>query len=621
MRAGILNEEQIQARAGGTVKPEDLKESLAWLSGGRVRLVTPAGADGAAGYELAHERLIPALLKLAGKELELSPVERANRLLERKVNEWIGNNGAAHYLLTWRELRLIDRQKPYLAWGSKRNQKEELLRKSRRRLRLRAGLVGLLLVLALGVLAFWESPPGQRYRIKREVIRLSNEIRDPEALRDIAVALAYTKDFDHARESAQGIGDDDDKSAALAAIAEAMGKLGDGEKAAAVLEEARQLALGIGNDKYKSQALVGIAEAAGKLGDGEKAAALLDKLCESALGIGNDEYKSQALVGIAEAAGKLGDGEKAAAVLEEARQSAQGIGDDDLSDVEKSLDETVDKYKSEALVRIAEAAVKLGDGEKAATVLEEARQSAQGIGDDNLRKRQIRFLDILVDEYDKSKALIRIAEVAGKLGDGEKAATLLEKLCESAQGIGNYEYKSQALVGIAEAAGELGDADKAAGLLKKLHDSVQGIEDDRYKFEALAGIAKAAGKLGDGEKAAALLEKLRESAQGIGDDRYKSEVLAGIAEAAVTLGDGEKAAAWLEEAHQSAQGIGNDYNKTPALARIAKAASKLGKWKLGREAAKDIGPNNDEAKAYAAILKIWGEQQYPGLAEKETGKE
>jgi hypothetical protein len=44
-----------------------------------VRLITQE-REAAQGYELAHERLIPALMRLAGKEL--SEVDRANQLFK-----------------------------------------------------------------------------------------------------------------------------------------------------------------------------------------------------------------------------------------------------------------------------------------------------------------------------------------------------------------------------------------------------------------------------------------------------------------------------------------------------------------------------------------------------------
>ena len=116
-----------------------------------VRLITPIGRDGAQRYELAHERLIPALRRREG--IEVSPAAQANRLIERRVNEWLGNDRAARSLLTRRELRTIERQKPYVVWGANQREKEALLARSQRRWRARraVSLFSLLQAVACGI--------------------------------------------------------------------------------------------------------------------------------------------------------------------------------------------------------------------------------------------------------------------------------------------------------------------------------------------------------------------------------------------------------------------------------------------------------------------------------------
>lgn len=124
-RAGVLTCEDVGTKLADTVAAEEIQEAVTWLARSDVRLVTPVKREAAQGYELAHERLIPALRRLAGKELSLA--DQANQLLDRRVNEWLGNNRARRYLLTRRELRLIRKQNPYLmcnvgdAQGSERS--------------------------------------------------------------------------------------------------------------------------------------------------------------------------------------------------------------------------------------------------------------------------------------------------------------------------------------------------------------------------------------------------------------------------------------------------------------------------------------------------------------------
>ncbi len=91
---------------------------------GDVRLITPQ-ENGVVAYELAHERLIPALMRQSGKEL--SAADKANQLMDRRVNEWLGNRCNKRYYFGTRELWLLRQQQPYLVRGAKREQKKNLL--------------------------------------------------------------------------------------------------------------------------------------------------------------------------------------------------------------------------------------------------------------------------------------------------------------------------------------------------------------------------------------------------------------------------------------------------------------------------------------------------------------
>ncbi len=147
VRAGLLTLQQMQEKLADQTRERDLERTVARLA--ESRLITPGKRNGTLGYELAHERLIPALRRLAGKEL--SEVERANQLLERRVNEWLGNERSRRYLFSIRELWTLKKQKPYLQWGKRRHQKEELLKRSRRWRALRSGVALLLALLVVGV--------------------------------------------------------------------------------------------------------------------------------------------------------------------------------------------------------------------------------------------------------------------------------------------------------------------------------------------------------------------------------------------------------------------------------------------------------------------------------------
>lgn len=132
VRAGVLTLDQIRQKIEGKIPDDEIQASITWLARNDVRLITPGKHNGELGYELAHEHLIPALRRFAGKEL--SGIARANQLLERRVNEWLGNDRSNRFLLNFQELWTIRKQKPYLEWKKKKKQKEILLKRSQLRL-------------------------------------------------------------------------------------------------------------------------------------------------------------------------------------------------------------------------------------------------------------------------------------------------------------------------------------------------------------------------------------------------------------------------------------------------------------------------------------------------------
>ncbi len=143
-----------------------MKEAVEWLTRGDVRLAVPVKRDDVEGYELAHERLIPALRRIANKELTES--DRANLLLDRRANEWQGSNRDKRYLLSWRELRLIGAQTPFLQWGQNRSVKQELLRASKRKLRFRFALAALSASLAITAALIWYGEFSRRSRAEQQ---------------------------------------------------------------------------------------------------------------------------------------------------------------------------------------------------------------------------------------------------------------------------------------------------------------------------------------------------------------------------------------------------------------------------------------------------------------------
>ncbi|UJB71243.1 ATP-binding protein [Acaryochloris sp. 'Moss Beach'] len=195
VRAGVLTVSELQQKLTGSLSSQEVREAVRWLERGDVRLITPINRQQQeVGYELAHERLIPSLLKQAGREL--SAADQANQLLDRRVNEWLGNKRSGHYLFGPRELWSIKQQKPYLTWGPKRPQKEKLLALSWRRVQ---GFTGALMAVCLGISVFlgwlWYIPAGQMQQVRWALVNPMggplDRVSDEDA---VSAAIAFAKD-------------------------------------------------------------------------------------------------------------------------------------------------------------------------------------------------------------------------------------------------------------------------------------------------------------------------------------------------------------------------------------------------------------------------------------------
>src|SRR5262249_20673603 len=235
VRAGFFTVSDLQGKVATTLSGAETQEAIEWLARADVRLVTPSTRNGVVTYELAHERLISAVQRLAGKQL--LHADQANRLLDRRVNEWLGNNRSSRYLLTWHELRLITRQKPYLSWTLQKNQKEMLLSESKRRLRWYIGGATLAVMLVSCSFLLYKSSWGQIWLIKRSLINLS-ETDDDNTLYTIALILPSLKYYEQARTTAEKIRDPKLQASALAYVILNVPEIGNASKTSALFDKA-----------------------------------------------------------------------------------------------------------------------------------------------------------------------------------------------------------------------------------------------------------------------------------------------------------------------------------------------------------------------------------------------
>jgi tetratricopeptide (TPR) repeat protein len=500
-RAGALTLDDLRHKLGDAVPDSELKEAIEWLTRGDVRLAVPVKRDDIEGYELAHERLIPALRRIANKEL--TEADRANLLLDRRANEWQGSNRDKRYLFSWRELRLIGKQTPFLQWGQNRNVKQALLRASKRRLRFGFALVALPFLLAPTAALIWYSQWGKLQIIKWEVARSSESLADEEASIQVAMAYATMEEFSRAQGIAEKISSEYYKAFALVEIAKAMAEVGAKQHAIELLKRARGVAEKSSDEHYKASALIVIAKAIAEVGAKQRDEELLRQAQEVAEKISDEHYKASVLVGIAKAMAEIGAKQQAIELLRQAQVVAEKMSD------ESSLREFV------------KAVVEVG-----------AKQQ-----DEDLLGQAMGVAKEFSSEYYKPAALAEIAKTMAEIGAKQRDEELLRRAQGVAEKMSDERYKAFALVGIARVMAEVGSKRQAIELLKQAQGVAEKIRSEYSKASALGEIAKAMAEVGAKQRDEELLRQALRVAEKMSDERSKASALRVIAKAAAAKGD------------------------------------------------------------------------------------
>lgn len=203
LRTGALSLKGLKEKLDGVISDADIEESVFWLSRSEIRLITPIREKNNIVYELAHERIIPPLRRLASKEI--TEIEQTEQMLDRRVNEWLGNNRARRYLLTLKEWYLIRRNRTSIKIGSQKEQKESFISLSRNHF-IKKGVVSAMSVLLMFIaysgyikykqhqeeyLQWYEKQPETRIlRAQERIIELLDRNKDDQTLLNVLYLLA-----------------------------------------------------------------------------------------------------------------------------------------------------------------------------------------------------------------------------------------------------------------------------------------------------------------------------------------------------------------------------------------------------------------------------------------------
>ncbi|MDJ0692668.1 MAG: hypothetical protein QNJ41_29825 [Xenococcaceae cyanobacterium MO_188.B32] len=316
------------------------------------------------------------------------PANRAEQLGEQELKEEFSKERRSDSLFKLGKWWSIKQQKPYLSWGSKRKQKQQLLAQRNQRIKGKWGLVGLLLLITMEMGGSVNYRTWGQLAQNREKMGVIQAIKTVQEQSKVAVTLVKEQNLVQAQRLKldNQIPNSRDRIHALRVMTESRGNLNQTETVAELLKQAIDSANQIPNSRDQGQTLTAIVTAISKLKQPETVAELLKQVIVSANQIPNSRDQGQTLTAIVTAIRKLKQPEIAAELLKEVIVSANQIPNS--------------RDQAYTLTTIAEVMSKLNQTETAVELMKQAIASSNQIPDS---RDQAYILRIIAEGLSKLK--------------------------------------------------------------------------------------------------------------------------------------------------------------------------------------------------------------------------
>lgn len=533
VRASALSLKELKEKLRGVVPDKAVEEAVMWLARGEVRLVTSVREKNVTRYELAHERIIPPLRRMAFKEI--TAVEEAQQTLDRRFNEWVGNSRTRRYLLTLRDWWRIRRNWALLTLGPQKEQLEDFVSLSKKRFTVNGLIVVFALLLGFGGYAgygWYERRPQTRiYRAQNHLDELLEGNKDNRAILSAAFLLPALDAESNQRippklwQQIEGLSPTN-QTVVLGRVARIYGKYGRqvrADVAARRLDKVLQAAdkLDLNN---KAHVLVNLAEACSELPETEettsrliKVRLALDEVWQATENLSHAD-KSWPLRLLAEAYSKLPKYEGTLSRLSRIRRAAEDL------DPFNQIHVLVHLAKAhQGLPKTGEA---IDESNKVQSAIDKIRQVTEE-------------QPSLPDRY---VVLILVISAYSNLEDTRAAVSGLDKVRQASD---YYEPadKLRLLSSVSKALGGLSKSDGAMECLDKIQQELdegwqQAEKIDIQQIFALMEVAGAYGKLPDTDvevsHSLSQLEGIRRASERL-DRYYQPVLLRALAEAYALL--------------------------------------------------------------------------------------
>lgn len=581
VRTGALTLIDIQTRLKGTATPREVHQTTTWLASGDVRLISTVEQSGETGYELAHERIIPAVLSLAGQTL--ASAAKANRLLERRVNEWLGNNRSRRYLFSWRELWLLRRQKQHLVWGQNRRAKQRLLEQSWQRIQRGFWAIFATLLLLSASFLIWLSPYGQIKQMHWELAKL-DKTKATDVREEIALTFAKAGDPSRAIRLASSFSESGERAIFLAKVAEAQGQLDKTSQTMQVLAHLRSSAESFSELEDKARVLTATAVAFDQLKENDKALELLVELQTIVEASPDLHSKGRGLMATAKAYSQLQENDKALELLPKINVILKSTSDLD--------------YKMDGLTEITKAYSQIQESDESFEVLEVLAQ----------------LLTIAEASSDPDYKIGSLTELARIYGQSQKSDVVLEALKQiriSAESTLNSYEEGYVLGAIAKAYSQLQAKDEALEVLAELQNIVESSPDLNYRIGGLTEIAEIYSQVQESGEALEVLAQLRTIAEASSNLEFKVNGLAEIAQMYAQLQKSNAILDALAKLHTVVKSLPDPDAQTSILMLIAETYAQLQESDIALAILRQssIAKPDEKVHILMAITEAYDQQQ------------
>jgi hypothetical protein len=186
----------------------------------------------------------------------------------------------------------------------------------------------------------------------------------------------------------------------------------------------------------------------------------------------------------------------------------------------------------------------------------------------------------VADAVRRTKILADAGAVAGEklkgIGDAVLAKDLLTQASAMADTV-EERFRAEALAAVALGCTRAGQAETAATLVDKLEESANALEEPRAKAEALAAAANVRAETGKKEAATTLLTAAAAAAKSIERAEGRAYALLAVANATAACGEKKQAIALLQEADKAANKVADPAQQKTVMDKVRTAIADLDK--------------------------------------------